>query len=273
MHAPRLGPRHARGPEPGDGRRLDLRPRPGGAEPDALRAASTFRTRSDERCMNAPAYIAAAAATIEFTLDGRDGAGARGRDHPAGRASATASTIPRLCYKEGYRPDGNCRACVVEVDGRAHAGAELLPRVHAGMEVQAASERAQKSQKMVLEMLLADMPERATSGSTTTPRGQHGELSDWAARLGVTVRPELQRAAPRAARARPLAPRDGGQPRRLHPVHALRARLPRGAGQRRDRLRLARRAQRRSCSTSATRWATAPAWPAANACRPARPAR
>jgi formate dehydrogenase major subunit len=27
------------------------------------------------------------------------------------------------------------------------------------------------------------------------------------------------------------------------------------------------------CSISTTRWATAPAWPAANACRPARPAR
>ena len=87
----------------------------------------------------------------------------------------------------------------------------------------------------------------------------HGELSDWAAREGVTVRPELQRAAPRAAGARPLASGDGGQPRRLHPVHALRARLPRGAGQRRHRLRAARRARARSCSTSTTRWARAPA--------------
>ena len=25
--------------------------------------------------------------------------------------------IPHLCYKEGYRPDGNCRACVVEIKG------------------------------------------------------------------------------------------------------------------------------------------------------------
>ena len=25
--------------------------------------------------------------------------------------------IPRLCYKEGIRADGNCRACVVEIDG------------------------------------------------------------------------------------------------------------------------------------------------------------
>ena len=25
--------------------------------------------------------------------------------------------IPHLCYKDGLRPDGNCRACVVEVKG------------------------------------------------------------------------------------------------------------------------------------------------------------
>ena len=25
--------------------------------------------------------------------------------------------IPHLCYKEGYRADGNCRSCVVEING------------------------------------------------------------------------------------------------------------------------------------------------------------
>ena len=25
--------------------------------------------------------------------------------------------IPNLCYMEGYRADGNCRACMVEIDG------------------------------------------------------------------------------------------------------------------------------------------------------------
>jgi hypothetical protein len=56
-------------------------------------------------------------------------------------------------------------------------------------------------------------------------------------------------------------------------VHALRARLPRGAGQRRDRLRVPRRGIRRSCSIWTTRWARRPASRAANACRRARPAR
>ena len=25
--------------------------------------------------------------------------------------------IPHLCFKEGMRPDGNCRACMVEIEG------------------------------------------------------------------------------------------------------------------------------------------------------------
>ena len=25
--------------------------------------------------------------------------------------------IPHLCYRDGMRPDGNCRACMVEIDG------------------------------------------------------------------------------------------------------------------------------------------------------------
>jgi formate dehydrogenase major subunit len=81
------------------------------------------------------------------------------------------------------------------------------------MQVQTNSERACKSQKMVLEMLLSDMPDtgyrwndantRPTSPTKHTdtqpvdaapappPVGQHGELSDWVARMGVQVRPAL----------------------------------------------------------------------------------
>jgi formate dehydrogenase major subunit len=57
------------------------------------------------------------------------------------------------------------------------------------MEVQARSERALKSQKMVLEMLLADMPD---AGYKWTDEGQHGELSEWCSRMDVTARPELK---------------------------------------------------------------------------------
>ncbi|MDO8769328.1 MAG: molybdopterin-dependent oxidoreductase [Burkholderiaceae bacterium] len=121
--------------------------------------------------------------------------------------------IPHLCYKPGYRADGNCRACVVEIKGERTLAPSCCRNVVAGMEVQSSSERAVKSQKMVLEMLLSDMPDTGYKWNDATPVrpepveglaqtstspvrtalvGQHGELSDWAARMDVTVRPELK---------------------------------------------------------------------------------
>jgi formate dehydrogenase major subunit len=59
------------------------------------------------------------------------------------------------------------------------------------MNVHAGSERAKKSQRLVLEMLLADLP--ATGHRWLDEHGvlPHGELSDWARREGVAVRPAL----------------------------------------------------------------------------------
>ena len=109
--------------------------------------------------------------------------------------------IPHLCYKPGYRADGNCRACVVEIKGERTLAPSCCRNVAAGMEVQSTSERAVKSQKLVLEMLLSDMPDvgykwndadQAADQPAKRNAGQHGELSDWAARMDVTVRPELK---------------------------------------------------------------------------------
>ena len=95
--------------------------------------------------------------------------------------------IPHLCYKDGLRPDGNCRACVVEIKGERSLAPSCCRTATAGLDV-SVSERAVKSQKMVLEMLLSDMPD---TGYKWNDKGQHGELSEWAARLDVKVRPEL----------------------------------------------------------------------------------
>ena len=51
--------------------------------------------------------------------------------------------------------------------------------------------------------------------------------------MDIGAEPLSRRAA--SAGARPQPPGDGGQSRRLHPVQSLRPRLPRSAGQRRDR--------------------------------------
>ncbi len=103
--------------------------------------------------------------------------------------------IPALCFKEGYRPDGNCRACVVEIAGERTLAPSCCRFPAADMVVSSVSAKARKSQTMVLEMLLADLPEAGykwNDALPTNPSGQHGELSWWADQLGVTVRAPLQ---------------------------------------------------------------------------------
>ena len=85
--------------------------------------------------------------------------------------------IPHLCYKEGMRPDGNCRACVVEVKGERVLAASCCRNPVAGMEVTTNSARAVASQKMVMELLLSDMPEERHT--------RNSELDHWAGKLQV----------------------------------------------------------------------------------------
>src|SRR5271169_1831483 len=70
-----------------------------------------------------------------------------------------------LCYspKPGYRPDGNCRACMVEIEGERVLAASCIRQPAPGMKVKTASERARFSRQMVFELLVADQPARAGS--------------------------------------------------------------------------------------------------------------
>ena len=76
------------------------------------------------------------------------------------------------------RPDGNCRACMVEIKGErvlAPSCCRYPDAGHGSDDQQPA--RAAFSQKMVLELLLSDMPE-----TSYTP---DSELDYWAEKLGV----------------------------------------------------------------------------------------
>ena len=70
--------------------------------------------------------------------------------------------IPHLCHKSqpGYRPDGNCRACMVEVEGERTLVASCVRPVAEGMVVKTDTDRAKKSRSMVMELLMADQPEQ-----------------------------------------------------------------------------------------------------------------
>jgi formate dehydrogenase major subunit len=73
--------------------------------------------------------------------------------------------LPHLCYspKPGYRPDGNCRVCMVEVEGERVLAASCIRTPTPGMKVKTQTDRAKASRKMVLELLGTDQPARETS--------------------------------------------------------------------------------------------------------------
>jgi len=128
--------------------------------------------------------------TVQFTLNGQSVTA------PAGQsllniAKDLGIPIPHLCHKDGLNPDGNCRACVVEIEGERTLAPSCCRSATPGMKVQTASERAVKSQKMVLEMLLADLPEQGYKWLDDRAEAPHGELSQWAEHHGVQVRPQL----------------------------------------------------------------------------------
>ncbi len=142
--------------------------------------------------MNAPTKLTELMpALVEFKLDGVVMKAFEG-ETIIDAAKRHDVDIPHLCYKEGYRADGNCRACVVEIDGERTLAPSCCRSVTAGMNVKAFSERAVKSQKMVLEMLFSDMPDKGYKWNEKDESLQHGELSEWAARMDVAVRPELK---------------------------------------------------------------------------------
>lgn len=127
--------------------------------------------------------------TVEFKLNGRDVTG-RATETLIEIAAREGVEIPRLCYKAGLASVGNCRSCMVEIDGERVLAPSCCRSPTAGMVVKTDSERALKSQKLVLELLLADMPQRDYT--------RHNEVDEWAAKLGLGL-PRFEARAPTPA--------------------------------------------------------------------------
>ena len=101
---------------------------------------------------------------VTFTLDGRSIDAAPGET--IWQAAARHGTdIPHLCYKDsaGYRADGNCRACMVEIEGERVLAASCIRTPTDGMVVNSDNHRAKTARKMVMELLVADQPPRDQS--------------------------------------------------------------------------------------------------------------
>ncbi|HTP61667.1 MAG TPA: 2Fe-2S iron-sulfur cluster-binding protein, partial [Burkholderiales bacterium] len=113
---------------------------------------------------------------IEFKLNGKTVIG-RPDEPIIETARANGISIPHLCYSPTLRPDGNCRACVVEVKGERVLAPSCCRFPTQGMEVTTDSPRALASQKMVLELLLADLPEKQYT--------LNNQVDVWAKKLNV----------------------------------------------------------------------------------------
>ena len=118
---------------------------------------------------------------IKFELDGEQ-VEARVGETIWQVAKRQGREIPHLCYSPApdYRPDGNCRACMVEIEGERVLAASCKRTPSVGMKVKSASDRAIAAQKMVMELLVADQPPRATS------HDPESKFWHWAEKIEVT---------------------------------------------------------------------------------------
>src|SRR5260370_29338339 len=114
-------------------------------------------------------------------------------------ATRRGAEIPHLCWlpKPGYRADGNCRACMVEIEGERVLAASCIRPPTPGMKVHAGSERAKASRQLVFELLVGDQPDRAAAHDPDS------RLWQWADALEVSDSRFPQRAPAAPDRSHP----------------------------------------------------------------------
>ncbi|WP_118133115.1 formate dehydrogenase subunit alpha [Oceanicella sp. SM1341] len=117
--------------------------------------------------------------SITFRLDGRDVTANEGESIWE-VAKRHGTRIPHLCHKDapGYRSDGNCRACMVEIEGERTLAASCIRAPREGMVVNSAGERPEKARQMVMELLLADQPAQEEAHDRSSHLWDMAELNN-----------------------------------------------------------------------------------------------
>jgi len=114
--------------------------------------------------------------SIEFKLNGKS-ISAYENETILQAARRNGVEIPHLCYKDAMRADGNCRACMVEIEGERVLQPSCVRTPTSGMEITTENERVLHSQKMVLELLQSDMAESKYT--------LNSELDYWSQKLDI----------------------------------------------------------------------------------------
>ena len=116
---------------------------------------------------------------VSFSLDGKTVEAQPGET--IWQAAARHGTdIPHLCYRDsdGYRADGNCRACMVEIEGERVLAASCIRTPTEGMVVHSENHRAKTARKMVMELLVADQPSRDTAHDPDSELWRYAETQE-----------------------------------------------------------------------------------------------
>ncbi|MEM1149088.1 MAG: formate dehydrogenase subunit alpha [Pseudomonadota bacterium] len=138
-----------------------------------------------------------------FTLDGEEVTAFEG-ETIWDVAKRMGTHIPHLCHKDvpNLRSDGNCRACVVEVEGERTLTASCVRAPTEGMVVNTGNARVQDNRKMVFELLASDMPARAESPDPDSHFWQQFDL------VALCDGPDGKPVAPRYPSGRPGAQKE-----------------------------------------------------------------
>ena len=85
--------------------------------------------------------------------------------------------VPHLCQHPDQRADGNCRACVVEIEGERSLAPSCRRTAQPGMVVNTDSQRARRAQQGVLQLL---------NQAVSTQRYRNDdELQEWSDKTGL----------------------------------------------------------------------------------------
>jgi formate dehydrogenase major subunit len=114
--------------------------------------------------------------TVKFELNGR-AVNALPGETLLQVAQREGVEVPHLCHADGLEPAGNCRACVVEIDGERVLAPSCCRHPASGMKVTTDSPRAIAAQKMVVELLMSDVAEHL--------RGRDNDMQRWSDRLAL----------------------------------------------------------------------------------------
>ena len=130
---------------------------------------------------------------IMFSLDGEE-VSAKPGESIFDVAKRQGKNLPHMCsgLNDHYRADGNCRLCVVEIEGERVLAASCIRTPSKGMKVSTGSERVTRARNTVMELLITDQPERSTS------RAPNARLWQVADKMSVTTSrfPARSRTAP-----------------------------------------------------------------------------